>query len=588
MSLTEGKVITKDNLKSILEKDTYVKVAGIDVDGILRGKIISKEKFLSAVTSGGFGFCSVIFGWDMHDKTYHPITITSAISSKNKNLTPDNEDGDEVTSLSPSSNSTLSSSSSSSSSPPSLSSRQIKKPRIQTKTELGISNAQNGYRDILAIPDLSSYRRIPWEKTLSSCNKYNDDDDDCDVESNNKSSSSTSHLPFFLVHFFDPDTKLPIAPDPRSLLKTIVESYKDLNSTNNNNDDDEDDPFSITAMPYAGMEFEFFQFKETQQSLYKKHGLDLEPLTPGMFGYSISRLGLNLDYQAQMLATCAKFDVNLEGWHTETGPGVFETAIGYCPATKLADKATLFKLCARTVGAQYGIMPCFMAKPRQGLPGNSGHIHVSLISSKDGINLFGRTTPDPSPEWPDIKHLSDIGRHFLAGVLEGMPDIMPILAPNVNSYKRLVENFWAPVTVSWGLEHRVASIRLIAPPLASLQSTRFEIRTPGADVEPHLALAAIFALGLRGIRNRLPLKIPPMGHFNNNKEKEDEDILNKFDRLPRSLRLATERFMRPDSIARKVLGNEFVDHYGATRLHECKEFEDCVTNWEVERYMETI
>jgi glutamine synthetase len=146
----------------------------------------------------------------------------------------------------------------------------------------------------------------------------------------------------------------------------------------------------------------------------------------------------------------------------------------------MADKASLFKLVVKSLGSKHGITPCFMAKPREGLPGNSGHMHVSIVD-KDKTNLFARETEDKDAKYPDIRFLSDMGRHFLAGLIDGLPDIMPILAPNVNSYKRLVENFWAPVTVSWGLEHRAASIRLIAPPTASAKATRFEVRVPGAD-----------------------------------------------------------------------------------------------------------
>ncbi|VVT46659.1 uncharacterized protein SAPINGB_P001323 [Magnusiomyces paraingens] len=493
LSMDQKKV--KDLVLSRLREDAYVKVAGVDVDGILRGKIISRAKFLSVVDAG-FGFCSVIFGWDMHDKTYAHRSA--------------------------------------------------------------ISNEENGFRDMLAIIDLTSYRRIPWEST------------------NGRLRGGSNEMPFFLVHFCDPETHAPIAPDPRSLLATMASriadssAFKDLNP----------------IAPFAGMEFEFFQYRETHDTIYQKRGLGLTPLTPGMFGYSVARLGLNKEYQREMLDSCESLGVGLEGWHTETGPGVFETAIGYCDARRLADNATLFKFAAKTIGAQYGIMPCFMAKPQQGLPGNSGHIHVSLMESIQNEdksitkrNLFTRTERDTNAAWPDIEYLSDIGRHFLAGVLAGLPWVMPLFAPTINSYKRLVENFWAPVTVSWGLEHRVASIRLICDP-QSPKSTRFEVRTPGADVQPHLALAAIYALGLRGIEEKLELTIPPMGAG-----KIDP---SQFERLPRSLRAATERFMAKDSLARVVLGDDFVDHYGATRLHECREWDDAVTNWEVERYIETI
>jgi len=135
MSAPAGSEVTLENIAQVLEHDTKVKVAGVDVDGILRGKLISKKKFLS-IAQDGFGFCSVIFGWDMHDRTYFK--------------------------------------------------------------ELKISNKENGYRDILAIPDLRSFRRIPWE----------------------------DNVPFFLVSFFDPNTKKPLCACPRGLLKTAVEKLE--------------------------------------------------------------------------------------------------------------------------------------------------------------------------------------------------------------------------------------------------------------------------------------------------------------------------------------------------------------------------
>ena len=215
-----------------------------------------------------------------------------------------------------------------------------------------------------------------------------------------------------------------------------------------------------------------------------------------------------------------------------------------------------------------------MAKPRAGLPGNSGHMHISLVDAKTKQNLFYRSEPDPSPPYPDLKHVSDVGRQFLAGLLEGLPDVMSIVAPTVNSYKRLVENFWAPVTVSWGLEHRAASIRLIAPPTASPKSTRFEVRVPGADTNPYLVLATILALGWRGVEKRLEIKLPPLG--------KGEDVGSNSDkglRLARTLKEANERFARKDSVAREVFGDDFVDHFAGTREHEVRLWDEAVTDW---------
>lgn len=205
-------------------------------------------------------------------------------------------------------------------------------------------------------------------------------------------------------------------------------------------------------------------------------------------------------------------------------------------------------------------------------------MHISIVD-KNGSNSFARESKDPDPPYPDLAYISDLGRYFLAGLLEGLPDVMPILAPTINSYKRLVENFWAPVTVSWGLEHRAASVRLIAPPLTSAKSTRFEVRVAGADANPSLVLAAIIALGWRGVQKRTKLPVPPLGKGESVGGESDKGI-----RLAKSLREANTQFMREGSIAREVFGDEFVDHLGGTREHEIKLWDEAVTDWLVSHH----
>ncbi|PTD11811.1 Type-1 glutamine synthetase 2 [Fusarium culmorum] len=475
--MASSQTVTVDNLAQVLENDNMVKLAGVDVDGILRGKLVSKKKFLS-IAEAGFGFCSVIFGWDMHDRTY--------------------------------------------------------------VRELKISNAENGYHDLLAIPDLSTFRRIPWE----------------------------DNVPLFLVDFLDPDTQKPICACPRGLVKTQLAKLKE---------------HGYGAM--AGAEYEFYQFKSPDPSssspaayLQDNPPHQLPALTEGMFGYSLTRPVHNQDYYYDVFNTCAKFSCNIEGWHTESGPGVFEAALEFGEIAQMADRAALFKYVVKSVSTKYGITPCFMAKPKQGLPGNSGHMHVSIVD-KEGKNLFARETKDENPKWRDIANLSDMGRHFLAGILVGLPDIMPILAPTINSYKRLVENFWAPVTVSWGLEHRAASIRLICP---KPSATRFEVRVPGADTNPHLVLSAILGCGWRGVEKKLEIPTPPLAM--------GQDVggdADQGERLAKSLKEATVRFMAKDSIAREVFGDDFVEHFGGTREHEVRLYDEAVTDWEMKRYIET-
>ncbi|KAF9982887.1 hypothetical protein BGZ65_002398 [Modicella reniformis] len=489
--LNEGQL---EALQRELKGDNRVKVAGIDIDGILRGKIMAKSKFLSIVESG-FGFCSVVFGWDMHDKTY--------------------------------------------------------------PEELSVSNAANGYKDIIAVPDLSTYRRIPWE----------------------------NDIPFFLLSFYDPDTREPLAVCPRGLLKRVTDELQSL---------------GWEAM--CGAEFEFFNFKETPDTLATKGYANPEALTPGMFGYSLLRPTFHQDYFYDIFDQCSKFKVNIESFHTETGPGVYEAALAYTSATEMADMANLFKLSVKQLGLKRGIMPTFMAKPYGDQPGCSGHLHFSIRDIATKSNLFAASTssnitPASSSstnnraDWEDtvegVKHMSPLMKHFVAGLLTALPSIMCILAPNINSYKRLVENYWAPVTISWGIESRVSAIRVIGPPVCDSKATRLEMRVGGADINTHLAIAACISAGLYGIKKKLAVPVPPT-----TTELETQIASGKgefkAERLPKSLKDSALKMLEKDSTAREILGDVFVEHYAATRLNEYRQWETAVTTWETKRYFELV
>ncbi|KAJ3548071.1 hypothetical protein NMY22_g1411 [Coprinellus aureogranulatus] len=158
-----------------------------------------------------------------------------------------------------------------------------------------------------------------------------------------------------------------------------------------------------------------------------------------------------------------------------------------------------------------------------------------------------------------------------------------MLVPTINGYKRLVggEAFWAPNAVTYGYDSRSASIRIISPPSCPPSATRFEVRIPGADMNPYFALSAIILLGVRGIEKKLSLPGPPVGSLSLEDKKN-----GKVKMLPTSLEAATIRMMAKGSVAREVLGDAFVDHFGGTREHEVKLWNEAVTNWEVERYLE--
>jgi len=447
--MANGDAILKALAKSKHEK---VKVAIVDLDGILRGKYLQKEKFLSAAESG-FGFCNVVFGWDSGDVCYDNATYTGW---------------------------------------------------------------HTGYPDALARIDPSTYRTVPWD----------------------------DHVPFFLGDF-DLDVC------PRNLLKSVLGRARKAG-------------FS----PRCGVEYEWFNFRETPQSLAAKGHADPEPLTPGMFGYSVLRSSLNQPYFAALMDQLRAFGVPLEGLHTETGPGVFEAAIRFSDALEAADRASLFKTAVKEIAYRHGVVATFMAKWNQKLPGCGGHIHLSLWDAAGRRNVFhdGR----------DPDRMSAPFKSYLAGQLRCLPEILPLFAPTVNSYKRLVDGFWSPTKPTWGIDNRTTAFRVIP---GSEKSTRVEVRIGGADFNPYLAVAAAVASGLYGIQKGLKLTDKPIVGSAYQE--------SKIPRLPRTLAEATDR-LSESKIARELFGDGFVDHFVRTRRWEWSQFADAVTNWELQRYFEII
>jgi glutamine synthetase len=435
-----------------------IKVAVSDIDGILRGKYLHKDKFLSAADSG-FGFCNVVFGWDCNDTCYDNVAYTGW---------------------------------------------------------------HTGYPDAVARIDLNTIRSVPWDGSV----------------------------PFFLGDFVDgAGAPLPICP--RQLLKRMIDRLRQAGYT-----------------AKFGLEFEWFNFKETPQSLAEKQHVAPAPLSPGMFGYSLIRMHQNQPYFTALIEELAAFDLPLEGLHTETGPGVFEAAILYSDALEAADRAVLFKSAVKDIASRFGIVPSFMAKWNATLPGCSGHSHQSLWPLDGSVNLFY--------DERDPHKMSALFRSYLAGMLRCLPEILPMFAPTVNSYKRLVDGYWAPTKPTWGIDNRTVAFRVIP---GGAKSTRLEARVPGSDINPYLAVAACIAAGLYGIENKLTLDAPPVVG--------SAYLVDGIERLPRDLGEATRR-MAESKIARQLFGDAFVEHYVATRQWEWRQYQNAVTNWELQRYFEVI
>ncbi|WP_207422083.1 glutamine synthetase family protein [Desertivirga brevis] len=384
--------------------------------------------------------------------------------------------------------------------------------------KVDVTGWHTGFPDKLCRIDLNTFRTIPWE----------------------------NNMPFFIADFGADH-----AACPRSLLKKVIADCK-----------------SLDFHSEFAQEFEWFNFRETPNSLYEKQYVNPEPLTPGMFGYSILRPSLNNNFNNDLFDQLNGFGVELEGLHTETGPGVYEAAIIHDETLRAADKAVLLKTAVKEITYRHGIMASFMAKWNAELPGCSGHVHQSLWTKDKKQNLFFDSN--------DENKMSSLMKHYLAGQLYCLPEILPMFAPTINSYKRLIEGAWAPTTVSWGVENRTTAVRVINTTEAY---TRLEMRVPGADSNPYLAIAASLASGLYGIKNKLSLDQPiTLGSAYSNKE---------YSRLPSTLYEASVK-MQNSALARDLFGSPFVEHFTASRLWEWKQFNKQVTDWELKRYFEII
>src|SRR5258708_19903696 len=217
-----------------------------------------------------------------------------------------------------------------------------------------------------------------------------------------------------------------------------------------------------------------------------------------MFGYSILRASEGSAYFHDLFDSLNKLGVWMEGMRWERGAGVYEAAILYGEILEAGDRAVLFKAGVKEIAHRHGIVPTFMAKYNESLPGCSGHVHQSLWSADGSRNLFydkGTATG-----------MSSLMESYIAGQLHCLPYILPMYAPTVNSYKRLVEGAWAPTTLTWAIDNRTTALRALP---GGATPTRLETRAVGSDSNPYLAMAGCLASGLYGIRLQLKLTPPP-------------------------------------------------------------------------------
>ncbi len=456
-----------EEIKKFLEYSDidYVKVAITDIDGILRGKYMHSEKFIKS-SKMGFGFCDVIFGWDINDELY-----------EFKNISRD-------------------------------------KP---------FTGWHSGFPDVKTLIVPNSGRVNPFEK----------------------------NIPLFLAELAEEEVC------PRGVLKNILSKLE-----------------GEGIKSKSAFEYEFFLFNETPDSIRDKKFKNLANFTPGMFGYSILRNSVHSDFYNKILNMCSDMDMPLEGLHTETGPGVFEAALMVDESINSADKASIFKTFTKVLCQKNNLMANFMAKWSDKYPGQSGHIHVSLEDSA-GNPIFASS----GEKFPDAY------KYFIGGLQKYMREFSIMIAPTVNSYKRLCPGAWAPINMTWGIENRTTAFRAIK---GDSKSQRIENRLPGADSNPYLALAATLGAGFLGIEEKIIPTAETIGGAYDLK-------LEKKYQVPANLAEAAYLFKESEA-ASNLFGEKFVKHFANTRIWEYQEYKkksnflnsSKITPWELERYFEII
>ncbi|OPY58377.1 MAG: Glutamine synthetase [Pelotomaculum sp. PtaU1.Bin035] len=336
---------------------------------------------------------------------------------------------------------------------------------------------------------------------------------------------------FALCDLYD-DHGEPIDVAPREVLKKVLKRAEGLG-----------------FRPLVGSELEFYLLNNNKQ-----------PLFQGIQCYSLLK-GAELEYVIKEMRTgLEEFGIELEAFHIEYGPAQIEVIPEYTDALKMADNTVLIKNAVKEIARKHGLYATFMAKPWAEESGNGYHVHQSLWDRELKVNYFNT----------DEK----ITQNYLAGLVQQARDFMVFASPSINSYKRFKDDSFAPTKVTWGDDNRTVSTRSL---LGNGNSSRFEHRTGSADANPYLIIAASIAAGLYGIENEL---IPPP-------ITRESAYLTEAQLLPRNLRQALS-YLEGNEVAKEYFGEDFVKLFLTLEKHEVELFDDAVTDWERDRYLEMI
>jgi glutamine synthetase len=302
----------------------------------------------------------------------------------------------------------------------------------------------------------------------------------------------------------------------------------------------------------------------SELEFYLLHGDTFAPTTAGLQAYSIANL-VEAEKQIEAFERNAQtMGIPLEATLSEYAPGQFEINLRYEEAVAMADHTFLFRNMVKETARQLGYHVTFMAKPFADIAGSSFHLHVSLW--KDDKNVFAFSEPNPAA-------LPQALLHFIGGCQKYLNSSIAFFAPSINSYKRLRPSSYAPVNDSWGMDNRTVALRI---PPAHGDACRLEIRTPGADANPYLVIAAALAIGFLGLQEKISPK--PMVEGN-------AYLLPPT--LPRDLHAALEALSTCPELL-NWMGKEFVHVYSAVKHAEWRKYISTITEWEREKYFKLV
>jgi glutamine synthetase len=319
---------------------------------------------------------------------------------------------------------------------------------------------------------------------------------------------------------------------------------------------------------FHSCELEFTLFKETLESLDAKGFHDPVPLRPRRSFYHTYDYSCSCEFFNGLIDSMQTMGIAAEKIHFEYSPGAAEVVLRYREGIRAADDATIFKTFAKVFARQHDLLMSFMARWSDEVPGNSGHVHVSLRDEDDNT-VF----EDPG----DPLGMSGTMRHFLGGLQRGIPELVLMLAPHFNSYKRFVPGIDTPLAAVWALDNRSVAFRVVGSTPSSL---RIENRVGGSDVNPYLALACTLGAGLWGIEQELEPTDPIVGDA-----QEQMDQIPEHLHLPQSFAESIERF-RNSEIARELFGEDFVRVFSDTRVQQDLLFRRSVSDHERRFFLE--